>query len=394
MKSGRYSSWLTKNVLGFSFASLCSDANHEIVPLVLPALLTGLVGAKSAPQYVGFISGFATVAASAAVLFSGWLSDRMANRKPLLLLGYGLTGLCIGLLAFAQNWYLVFVFIALAWVGRGLCSAPRNAIIADSIEPAFYGHAFGFRQAFDTLGSILGPVLVYFLTGFPLTTLFSISFIPGILAVLIIALTIQDVPHRMFTKKSFFDVSGLTRSFYMLLAVFMIFGLGNFNKTLLVLRIQNFLGHTQSETAALSLVTLLYIFRNIIQTISAYYMGAISDKIGRKIPLAICGFGFFGIMALTLISPSSHLLYLLVVFFLSGFSAGTYMTLQKTMAADLLPESARGTGYGILQIATSGADLISSLIVGFLWSSVSSEAAFIYAALMSIIAGYLLIRKL
>ncbi len=384
--------WLNKNLLGFSFASLFSDSNHEIVPLVLPMLLVGLVGPKNAPQYVGFISGFATAAASFAILFSGWLSDRLANRKPLILFGYALTGTGIGLLAFAHSSYEVFVLITLAWVGRGLCSAPRNAIIADSIAPAFYGHAFGFRQAFDTLGAILGPLLVYFLSAAPLSTLFYISFIPGLLAVAIIAFFISDVPHRVMAQKPFFDTSGLTREFYALLGIVTLFGLGNFNRTLLLLRIQNTLEIGQSHAAALSLITLLYIFRNIIQTFSAYYMGAVSDKIGRKIPLAVCGFGFFGLMAVSLIYPSSHLGYLLCIFFLSGFSAGTYMTLQKTMAADVLPESARGTGYGILQIANSTADLISSIIVGFLWTTVSAEVAFLYAAFMSLCAAFVLLK--
>ena len=176
--------WLNKNLLGFSFASLFSDSNHEIIALVLPALLVSIVGSHYAPPYVGFISGFATVAAAVAVLFSGWLSDRLINRKPLLVLGYGLIGSCIGLLAFASTWHAVFALITLAWIGRGLCSAPRNAIIADSIVPAFYGHAFGFRQMFDTLGAILGPLLVYFLSAKPLSTLFYISFIPGILLLL------------------------------------------------------------------------------------------------------------------------------------------------------------------------------------------------------------------
>ena len=338
-----------------------------------------------APSYVGFIGGAGTVATSIAVLFSGWLSDRLVNRKPLIVLGYLLTGLFVGALAFATSWQLVLLFVILAWLGRGLASSPRNAIIADSIDPAYYGHAFGFRQAFDTLGAILGPLIVYLLSGLPLQTLFYYSFIPGALAVFIILFFVSDVPHAVSRNKKLFDLSGLTSTFYALVFLFVVFGLGNFNRTLLLLRIQNTLEPTLSHAGALSVITLLYIFRNVIQTGASYSMGALSDAVGRKIPLAL-GFGLFGLMSLMLIYPSSSMLYLIPVFFLSGFSAGTYTTLQKSMAADLLPESARGTGYGILQIANSLADLFSSIIVGYLWTSYSAQAGFLYAALLSFLA--------
>lgn len=392
MKLNHYKSWLNKNILGFSLASLCSDSNHEIVPLVLPLLLVSLLGKHDAPSYVGFISAAGTVATSIAVLFSGWLSDRLNNRKPLILLGYTLTGTFVGTLAFAHSWQMVLLFVILAWLGRGLASAPRNAIIADSIDPAFYGHAFGFRQAFDTLGAIIGPLIVYIFSAAPLSTLFYYSFIPGILAILIIALFVTDVPHRISPSKKFIDLSGFTREFYGLILLFIIFGLGNFNRTLLLLRIQNILGVTSSHAAALGVITLLYIFRNVIQTASSYSMGAISDRIGRAIPLAI-GFSFFGLMAFLLIYPSRSVMYLILVFFLSGASAGIYTTLQKSMAADMLPESARGTGYGVLQITNSFADLISSVIVGYLWSAVSAQAGFLYSAALSFAAVAILTLK-
>lgn len=384
--------WLNKNILGFSIASLFSDSNHEIVPLVLPALLVSLVGKQAAPTYVGFISAAGTVATSVAVLISGWLSDKITNRKPLILIGYILTGVFVGALAFAHSWQLVLLFVLLAWLGRGLASAPRNAIIADSIAPAYYGHAFGFRQAFDTLGAILGPLVVYLLSAFPLRILFSYSFIPGILAIIVITFFVSDVPHRISRQRKLVSFSSFSFDFYMLVILSIVFGLGNFNRTLLLLRIQNTLELTSSTTAALSLITLLYIFRNVIQTVASYYSGAISDTIGRKIPLAI-GFGMFGLMALLLIYSTSSLVYLITVFFLSGASAGIYTSLLKAMAADAVPESLRGTGFGILQITASLADLASSSIVGYLWSAYSAEAGFSYAALISFAAIILLIPK-
>ena len=188
--------WLTKNLLGFGIASFLSDANHEIVPLVLPTLITTLVGPAHAPQYLGFISGLSTAAASFSVLFSGWLSDHIANRKPLILMGYGLTGILVGLLAFAHSWITVLVLMTIAWFGRGMRSAPRDSLIADSLDPAYYGHAFGFRQALDTAGAVAGPLIVYFLAGKPLSTIFLVSLIPGILSLVTVALFVHEVPRK------------------------------------------------------------------------------------------------------------------------------------------------------------------------------------------------------
>lgn len=351
-------SWLNKNLVGFGFASFLSDANHEIVPLVLPAFIATMVPAHDAPWYVGLISGLSTAAASISVLFSGWLSDRLANRKPLLLFGYGLTGILVGLLGYAHSWATVLILMTIAWFGRGMRSAPRDSLIADSLDPAYYGHAFGFRQALDTAGAVTGPLMVYILAGHSFSTIFFVSLIPGVLSFLTVALFIHEVPRRQQITKAPSGIGSLPPRFYYFLIILFIFGLGNFNRTLLLLRITNTLEQSLSSTAALSLITLFYIFRNITQTIGAYGMGALSDKLGRRGPLALCGFGLFGILALTLIYPTDNYLFLGTLFFISGLSAGTYTTLQKSIAADLLPENARGTGFGLLQTTQSIAELL------------------------------------
>ncbi len=359
------------------------DANHEIVPLILPLLVAQLVGKQTAPELVALISGSATAVASIAGLFAGIFSDRLVNRKPLITIGYFLTGSLVGLLAFAQHWVAVFLLMLGAWIGRGLVSAPRNAIIADTTDKQHYGHAFGFRQALDTLGSVTGPFLVYVLATWPLNWLFMVALIPGILAFVAVYLLVQDVPHTI-SKKPFL-MNHLPKKFYLLLAIFFLFGLGVFNKTLLVLRMKELLSPGDNSTSALSLITLLYIFRNIMQTLASYAVGALSDKIGRIIPLVIFGFGFFAIMSILLASQTTSLLHALALFLVSGISAGSYMTLQKALAADILPEPVRGTGYGILMTVDSIASLGSSIIIGYLWSTYSPQVAFYTAATISIL---------
>lgn len=385
--------WLNRNLLGFGIASFFSDASHEMVPLVLPTLLGTLVSAQKAPQYLGLISGFSTAAASLTTLLSGWISDFIQNRKPLILFGYIVATLFVGILGFAHSWLTVFVLLTLAWIGRGIVRAPRDSLLADSVDPAYYGHAFGFRQALDTAGAVIGPSIVYLFSSYTPAALFSITFIPGTLALCALALLVQEVPHRKVNASRGFKLNHLPMQFYYFLLVFFIFGIGKFNRTLLLLRIQDLLQTTHSHAASLSIITLLYIFRNIIQVLSAYFTGAISDKIGRRIPLAVCGYGFFGIMSLVLLYPSSNFAFLIPLFFLSGFSAGAYMSLQKSVAADVLPEKQRGTGYGILQTADSISELIASVVVGFLWSSFTPEIGFIYAAVLSFIAACMLFVK-
>lgn len=384
--------WLNKNVLGFSAASVMSDASHEVVPLVLPLLVSQLMGKDVAPTYVALIGGTSTAVASLTGLYAGKMSDHLADRKPLIVLGYFVTGSLVGLLAYAHHWLTLFFLMTGAWIGRGLISAPRSAIIADSTPKSYYGRAFGFRQAFDTLGSVLGPFIVYMLADWSPQNLFLITFIPGTLAFLIILLLVKDVPHAI-TKEPFslffMFQNSFSKAYYYMLGAFFIFGLGNFNKSLLVLHMQEVLSKGSSATGALSSLALMYIFRNIIQTFSSYAMGALSDKVGRLIPLAIGGFGFFGCMCFLLASQSSSLTTALFIFFLSGFSAGTYVSLQKSLAADVLPQDIRGTGYGIVTTIDSLAALLGSIMVGILWSSMGAKIAFSIAggiSFLSIIA--------
>lgn len=383
-------SWLNRNVFGFSIASFFSDANHEIIPLILPRLLKKFVSGSALPEYLGIISGLPTITATISSFFFGWYSDRIQNRKPLILIGYALIGLVLGCLAFVQSWVSILLLLMLVWTGFGMVRAPRDSMVAGSLDPRYYGHAFGFRQAFDNLGSIAGPVLVYFLSDMPLSDILLASFIPGIMALLVIQIFVEEVPHRIVQKKTEKKIINLPHSFYYFLAVILIFGLGNFSRPLLLLRAQDYLPSSYSTLSSVSTVTLLYIFRNIIQTIASYTMGAWSDYIGRTQLLAWLGFFSFGIMALALIAPIKSLLFITAIFFLSGISSGTYISLQKSYTADLLPEELRGTGYGMLQAVNSCGDLLSNLAIGWLWSGFSAEIAFLYAALTSFAATVML----
>jgi MFS family permease len=384
--------WLNRNVAAMGFTSLFSDTSHEMATATLPAFLTELVGA-SAPQLLGLITGLSDASSSFVKTFSGWLSDRLKKRKSLMILGYFLTGLFVGTIGFARNWIEVLIYRVLGWIGRGTREPPRDALLADSVDKRFYGHAFGFHRAMDTLGAIIGPLIAFFfipLVGF--RNIFFLSFIPGALAVLIIAIGVKEkVKKGKHNIKSFIGhIKSLPKKFQAFLFIMFIFGIGNFNRTLLLLRVQEVLSPTVGIVVAGSMAVLFYTIRNIAQAVADYGVGSLSDKIGKKIPLLL-GFFLFGIMSLGFIYSSTNIFYFILLFAISGISAAAYTALEKAYAADLLSSNIRGTGYGILQTIDGIGDFISSFVVGTLWIVLSPGIAFVYSAIFSFIASFLLL---
>jgi len=381
------SSWLNKNILGMGLASFFSDASHEMTTAALPTFLVNLVGNTLAPQFLGIISGLSDAASSFVKVFSGWISDRIKKRKGLITIGYTITGFFAGLTGLAKSWVGALFYRTFAWIGRGLREPPRDALLADSVSPEYYGRAFGFHRAMDTLGAILAPLFVFFaLPSFGIKNVFLISFIPGILAVLAIFFLTKEISQRSRKQQSmgfWKDIISLPKSFHFFLLAMFVFGLGNFNRTLLLLRAQQVLTPLTGLAIAGSFSILLYAFRNIIQAISDYFLGRLSDTFSRKILLSFFGFFIFGVMSLGLAFPVPKLWFFILLFFLSGISAAASTALEKAYAADLLPSPLRGTGYGVLQTIDGLGDFLSSFLVGFLWSAISPTFAFVFAALLS-----------
>jgi len=367
--------------------SFFSDASHEMTTAVLPTFLVNLVGNALAPQLLGIISGLSDAASSFVKIFSGWISDRIKKRKGLMVVGYAATGLFAGLTGFATTWIGALFYRTFAWMGRGLREPPRDALIADSVLPAYYGRAFGFHRAMDTLGAIVAPLFVFFaLSHVGVKNIFLISFIPGIIAVLVVVLLTRESPQDGKQPQSagfWKDIASLPKSYRLFLLVMFVFGIGNFNRTLLLLRTQEVLTPISGLMIAGSISVLLYAFRNVIQAAADYIIGHLSDMFGRKALLAFFGFFIFGIMCLGLAYPIPTLWFFVLMFAMSGISAAAYTALEKAYAADLLPSHLRGTGYGVLQTIDGIGDFASSFMVGFLWSAISPASGFVYAAVLS-----------
>ncbi len=389
-------SWLNRDVVGMGLTSLLADAGYEMANAVLPGFLA-IMGVSAA--VFGAIEGIADSVSSFVKLGAGWLSDRLGRRKPMVVGGYMLTGVTTGLFALAHGWPLVLVARTVGWFGRGVRGPLRDAMLAESIPAESRGKAFGFHRASDTVGAILGPLVgVALLAGLherapepsaPFRTIFLVTLIPGITSALAFAGMVREKAHEPSRREFWAAVKGLPSSFRRFLWGAGVFGAGDFAHTLMILAATQLLAPGQGLAHAAALAGLLYVAHNFFYAASAYPMGALSDLLaqasrwGRRGLLA-AGYVTGALAALgLLVSFNWHvttLPFLLLVFALAGISIGVVDALEGALTADLVAAELRGTAYGIVGTVNGVGDLVSSVVVGGLWTAHSPALAFAYAA--------------
>jgi len=368
--------WLTRSVLAIGLASFFSDISHEMATTVLPAFLA--LEIRATPLALGAIEGVADGLASFFKLLGGWWTDRMGRRKPVAVSGYVVTTVATASFAVAMNWPMILLGRALAWMARGWRTPARNALLADTVSREAYGHAFGFERAMDTLGALIAPLLALGLlrAGASYRHIFALAFIPGMLAALAIAVFVSEVRRPPQPKRTpFGDVRHLPRPFGLFLLIAGVFGLGQFAPTLLVLRATDVTGDPETAMA-------LYVLFNGVQAASAYAFGALARRAGSLNLLGASYLGF-ALAALGFAHAGANVLVLILLFALAGLAVGGIEAMEPTVSAELLPASARGTGFGALGAANGLGDLLSSLLVGALWSAYGPRAGFGFAALMN-----------
>ncbi len=390
-------SWIKRDLIGFSLTSLFNDLSHEMTTSLLPIFVEGMVG-PAAPLALGVIMGCADAIATVMKLVSGMLVNYVRSFKPILLIGYALTPLCVGLIGMTHHIWQILVLQSIAWMGRGLREPMRDVWITNIAAPADYGKTFGLQRAFDTIGAILGPSLAFFLIGrLSLRSSFFIAFIPGLFSVLsLLLLTSNYIRQVVATEYRNWrsQLTSLPAPFKRFLIVMFIFGIGNFHKSLLIYQAHAvFLGQGSSNVIATGFAIGLYILFNCMRACAEFSIGFLSDYVSRTKLLAWFGFGLFAIVNVGLISATSNLLWWLIIFITGGISIGTVTSLEKSHAAQLLPAPVQGIGFGLLQSVDGIGDLLSSVVVGAIWTYISPEIAFMYAVTLSIIAMVLLLRK-
>ncbi len=381
--------WLTSTVFGIGMASLFSDLSHETVTSLLPALLASMGVAAGA---LGTIEGVADGLSSVAKLYGGWWTDRLERRKPLCAAGYGVMALATGIIAAATVWPLVLIGRGLAWVARGLRTPARKALLAEAVTPETYGRAFGFERTMDTLGAVIAPLAALGLLSLGLShrQVLWISVIPALLAVAAIVFLVKETANRTPSPHPFLaSLRGLPKRFTRFLSGVGLFGAGDFAHSLMILYAVTALTPRFGAAGAATASVGLYALHNVVYAGISYPAGVLADRMNKRLLLAL-GYGLGAVTALLLALGISSLPLLALAFVLGGAYVGIEETLEDSLAAELLPGTLRGTGFGAMAVVNGLGDFVSSLGVGWLWAAFGSAAGFgIALALMS--AGALIV---
>lgn len=382
-------SWLNRNVWGMTITSLLSDASHEMVMAVLPGFLPLIHVAAAA---LGWIEGASDAFSSFLKLFAGWYSDKIGHRKRMIVTGQFFTGAGLSLFAFAGGWGTILLGRMVSWFGRGLRGTLRDAMLTESVAPEFRGRAFGFHRTGDTVGAVIGPVmgvvllslLPHTIPAAPFRTIFLLSLIPGLAAPLAFLIMVKETRRQPRPWLNFFrSVGELPGAFRRMLIAVGLFGSGDFSPSLLILAAATLLRPNFGAVRAAQMGAMLYVVRNVVYAAASYPIGWLADR-QRKAPLLaggyFCGAATAGLAALMFRNGSSSVWALAVIFVVAGVFAAAQDTLEKAIPPDLTDGAIRGTVYGTLGAVNGAGDLISSALVGTLWTLVSPEVAFAVAA--------------
>ena len=390
---------LPRNVWVVTLTSFLTDVSSEMIASLLPLYLSNVLGARTAA--IGLIEGVAETTASVLKVFSGWLSDRLGKRKALAVAGYALSTVAKPFLLLATSPAWVFAVRFTDRFGKGIRTAPRDALVADSTPASQRGLAFGIHRAGDTAGAVVGLLVALATvwassTGLRLTrpvfqTLVLFCTVPAVLAVVALMALARETPPA--SSASARPAPRLTLTpfdarFRRFLMVMLLFTLGNSSDAFLVLRAQN-LG-----LSVAGIVGMMLCF-NLVYTAVSGPAGALSDKVGRR-RLIVAGWLVYALIYLGFAraSTTAHAWVLMTLY---GLYYGLTEGVAKAYVADLVPPSDRGTAYGVFNAAVGLAALPASLIAGLLWQGLGSwaglgpAAPFYFGALMAVMAAALLV---
>jgi MFS family permease len=395
-----------KNVYILGAVSLFNDLSSEMIYPLIPSFIKSVLGLG--PAFLGILEGIAESTNSILKLFTGYFSDKIKKRKPFAVGGYALSNLSRPLIGLARSWGVLLFLRFSDRVGKGIRTSPRDAMIADFSPVNRRGFAFGFQRSMDHIGAVLGSMtaslLLYFFT-VEIRTIFLISAVPGVIAVLIMIFGVRSTYGRNNPVKNeaeslkkysasknsadgkkgilkLSDFKKLGKRFNLYLVILVIFTLGNSTDAFLLLRASE-LGY---QIAA---IPLLWAILHMSKAVLCVLGGHLSDKIGRKIMILSGWFVYF----LTYIGfayfDKHYLIYILFIVY--GLYFGLTEGVERALVADIVPEGNLGTAYGFYNLSLGIATLPASIIFGFIWKAYSFRAAFLTGALISIVASIFLL---
>jgi MFS family permease len=393
-ESQKQSAWLNRTVLGVGLTSLFSDWSHETATAVLPAFLA-VIGAG--PAWLGVIEGVADGLSSFAKLAAGHYTDQLKRRKPLAIFGYAFTAIATASFGIATHAFHVLLGRSAAWLGRGVRSPAKKALLAGDVPAGAYGRAFGLERLMDTLGAILGPLTALWIlqaTGHSYRTVFLWTLLPGLIAVACFWLLVRERPVERKEPKSFLlGLRALPAEFRRFLLAVGIFGAGDFSHTLLILYATKMLAAEYGMARAASMAVILYTLHNVFYAGSAYVSGWLSDHVQNRRMVLSGGYGLAVVTALLLCTGTQSLWLLAGIFVLAGLYIGTEEALEDSVAAEMMPREQHGMAFGTMAAVNAVGDFLSSLLVGALWSAFGVGAAFGASAVL-FAAGAILILRL
>ena len=380
--------WLNRNILGMGLASLFSDWNHEMATAILPVFLSTVLGAPAFA--LGLIEGVADGVSTLFQIWAGWYSDRIGKRKGLAVLGYLITAFSKATFALAGSWWHVLFGRTVGWIGWSIRSPVRDALLTESTTKATVGRAFAFHRTLDTLGAILGPLTATLLMAHvSLRTIFVISLIPGLCAVLALVLLVKERPLPPIRTAPWASLKALPRDFRKFMWPVGLFGISNFAPTLLILRAQDLLAPSLGVMAAAGFAVGLYTFSNVVYALVAYPIGVLADRVSKRIVLSV-GFALFGLLCIGFIFADGHRWLLVLLFALSGTYTAIIESSQPALASTLMRQDQHGTGYGLMSAVDGLGDFVSSIAMGVLWSAVSPQTGFAVAGSVALASALML----
>jgi len=370
-----------RNIVSLGLVSLFTDISSEMVYPLIPDLVKAAGGGAAA---LGLIEGIAESSSQILKGFSGYWSDKIGKRKPIVFLGYLFSTLAKPLLGLSYLWEMVLGFRFLDRLGKGIRTSPRDAILADSTGEQKIGQWFGLHRMMDTLGAVLGPLLAMLLLarGLKLNHIFFWAVLPAGLGLLVIQFLVKEVPPAGSRQEKFrLEFRELNNIYHRFFFVSCVFGLGTFSNTFLILRAKDF-------GFALKTLPLLYLVFNSVSALSSLPAGMLSDRLGRKNVLLVAWAAF----ALSFLGfgLAKEAWQIWLLFGLFGVTDGIKEGVPKALVSDLVPSQKRASALGIYYAAIGIMTLVSSGLAGLLWKMAGPMPAFACGAGLGVIAFILL----
>lgn len=400
---------ITRNVVALGLVSFFTDISSELLVYLIPLYLANVLAAT--PTIIGVVEGITESASAFLKLASGWLSDRLGRRKTLVLAGYSTSVAAKAVYLVATAWPVVLVARVGDRIGKGIRTAPRDALIADSTPPESRGRAFGLHRALDTAGALVGvtgaAIIVTLLQGDAATlggdtfrTLVIVALVPGIVSLVVLGLAVRDVPappkpaiaaarsntavsagqpaERQSVRRR---LTAFPAAFWLFVGASALFTLGNSSDAFISLR-------SQSLGVAVRDILLMVIAFNLTNVVVAWPVGALSDRVGRRGLIAVA-WSIYAItyLGLAVANPGFPVVILWALY---GTYYGVSDAVGKALVADVVPAAQRATGYGILNMATGLVLLPASIVAGLLWDGVGPQAPFWFGAACAAAAVVLL----